>query len=58
MLMQAAREHNIDMNQSFMIGDSVTDVQAAKKAGCEGILLNHNQTLLDLITEKIKENFS
>jgi D-glycero-D-manno-heptose 1,7-bisphosphate phosphatase len=58
MLMKAAQEHNIDMNQSFMIGDSLTDVQAAQKAGCKGILLKHNQTLLELITNEIKVNFS
>ena len=54
MLLKAAQEHDIDMNQSFMIGDSLTDIQAAKKAGCEGILLNQNQSLLQLITEKLK----
>ena len=54
MILKAAQEHNIDMNQSFMIGDSLTDIQAAKKAGCEGILLNQNQTLLEIVTEKLK----
>jgi len=54
MILKAAQEHNIDMNQSFMIGDSLTDIQAAEKAGCEGILLNQNQTLLEIITQKLK----
>jgi len=54
MILKAAQEHDIDMNQSFMIGDSLTDIQAAEKAGCEGILLNENQTLLEIITEKLK----
>jgi D-glycero-D-manno-heptose 1,7-bisphosphate phosphatase len=58
MLVKAAQEYNIDMNESFMIGDSLTDIQAAQKAGCEGILLNHDQTLLELVTNKIKMNFS
>lgn len=58
MLIKAAQEHDIDMNQSFMIGNSLTDVQAAEKAGCKGILLNHNQTLLELITDSIKVNFA
>jgi len=58
MLVKAAQEHNINMNQSFMIGNSLTDIQAAQKAGCEGILLNHNQTLLELVTDKIKVNFA
>ena len=54
MLLKAAQEHDIDMSQSFMIGDSLTDIQAAGKAGCEGILLNQNQTLLEIVTEKLK----
>ena len=58
MLIQAAHEYNIDMSKSFMIGDSLTDIQAAQKAGCKGILINHNQTLLQLITDKIKDDFS
>ena len=54
MLLKAAQEHNIEMNQSFMIGDSLTDIQAAEKAGCKGMLLKQNQNLLELIREKLK----
>ena len=54
MLLKAVQEHDIDMSQSFMIGDSLTDIQAAEKAGCEGILLNQNQTLLELVIQKLK----
>ena len=54
MLLKAVQEHDIDMSQSFMIGDSLTDIQAAEKAGCKGILLNQNQTLLELVTQKLK----
>ena len=58
MLIKAVQDHDIDMNQSFMIGNSLTDVQAAQKAGCKGILLNQNQTLLELVTNLIKANFA
>jgi len=58
MLVKAAQEHDIDMNQSFMIGNSLTDIQAAQKSGCKGILLSHNQTLLELVTDRIKVNFA
>ena len=58
MLIKAAQEYNIDMNQSFMIGNSLTDIQAAQKSGCKGILLNQNQALLELVTDKIKVNFA
>jgi len=34
MLLHAARAHNIDLATSWMIGDSVKDVQAGRSAGC------------------------
>lgn len=39
LLFQAAREHNIDLSQSWMVGDGLTDVKAGKGAGCRTILL-------------------
>lgn len=39
MLLQAAREHNIDVTQSFMIGDGVNDVKAGASAGCKTVLI-------------------
>src|SRR6267143_5042007 len=34
MLLTAAREHHIQLTESWMIGDSDTDVQAGRRAGC------------------------
>ncbi len=34
MLLQAAREWNIDLNQSILIGDTIRDMEAGKLAGC------------------------
>jgi histidinol phosphatase-like enzyme len=34
-----------------MIGNSETDVQAATNAGCKGILLKENQTLLEAVMD-------
>ena len=39
MLLQAARDLDIDLSQSWMIGDGLTDIQAGKRAGCRTILL-------------------
>lgn len=39
MLLTAAREYNIDLGASWMIGDSAADVQAGKSAGCKTVLL-------------------
>ena len=43
LLLQAAKEFNIDLSQSYMIGDSNSDVEAGQKAGCrESILIETN----------------
>lgn len=39
MLFQAAREWDIDLGSSFMIGDRITDIAAGASAGCRTILL-------------------
>jgi histidinol-phosphate phosphatase family protein len=39
MLRRAAGEHNVNLNASWMIGDSVTDVEAGDNAGCRTVLL-------------------
>lgn len=35
MLLEAAREHGIDLGESWMIGDSESDIQAGRNAGCK-----------------------
>jgi len=42
MLLLAAKELDIDLSRSWMIGDSPTDVEAGYGAGCRTILLRHN----------------
>ena len=37
MLLRAASEHNIDLVNSWMIGDSPSDVEAGQRAGCKTI---------------------
>ena len=39
LLQQAAKDMNINLAQSWMIGDGLTDIQAGKQAGCRTILL-------------------
>ena len=38
LLLQAAREMDIDLPASYMVGDSVRDMEAARRAGVTGIL--------------------
>lgn len=40
MLTQAARELDLDLERSWMIGDSARDVQAGRRAGCRTVLLS------------------
>ena len=49
LLLRAAEEHSIDMKNSFLIGDSMTDIKAADTAGCKGILLKENESLLEIV---------
>lgn len=39
MLLRAARDHGIDLRESWMIGDSAIDVEAGKRAGCRTALI-------------------
>ncbi len=53
LLLRAAREHGIDLRRSFMAGDSVTDIQAGKAAGCKTILIGYlKNDLSRLFNEK------
>ena len=40
MLLQAAKDFNIDLSQSFMVGDGEHDIKAGLAAGCRTILVN------------------
>jgi D,D-heptose 1,7-bisphosphate phosphatase len=39
MILQAAKDFNIDVSESFMIGDSDRDIEAGKAAGCKASFL-------------------
>lgn len=42
MLLTAAEEMDIDLSQSWSIGDSIRDVEAGLRAGCKTILINRS----------------
>ena len=57
LLIQAAKDFNIDLSQSYMIGDNVTDVESGKNAGCkESIMVETNKkgVLLDTVKKIIQ----
>lgn len=49
LLLQAAKKYNIDLSQSWMIGDSQSDVDAGKSAGCRTIMLSEGLDLLGVV---------
>ncbi len=49
MFTQAAKDHNIDLTASFMIGDRITDIIAGKNAGCKTVLLKTGMHKADTI---------
>ena len=59
MLLSAAKEHNIDLFKSWMIGDGISDIQAGAATGCKTILIGRMKCELCKIMEyeKIKPDF-
>lgn len=59
LLLQAAKDFNIDLSQSWMIGDSENDVLTGKNAGCKTALISETDygqnlqvtSLLDFVKE-------
>ena len=49
----AAKDFNIDLSQSYMIGDSLKDVEAGKNAGCKESFLINSDDSLQLILKNI-----
>lgn len=39
LLLRAAREHDVDLASSYMIGDTVLDIEAARNVGATGVLV-------------------
>lgn len=47
MLFKAQEDFNIDLNKSWMIGDSERDIQAGKNAGCKTVLITSGKNDFD-----------
>ena len=53
MILRASKDFNIDLNESYMIGDMVSDIVAGKNAGCKTILIKSKKN-----KDKIKSNIN
>lgn len=51
MLLQAAEKYNIDLSESFMVGDHERDIQAGKAAGCITIGVKTGKGLRKTLTK-------
>ncbi len=49
MIQQALNDFSIDLSKSILIGDSVTDIETAKKMKIKSILIKPNEFLIDVI---------
>ena len=43
MLLRAAREHSLDLAHSWMVGDSISDMQAGRAVGCKTAYLGEGE---------------
>lgn len=66
LILQAAKEHGIDLHESYMIGDNISDIKAGKAANCKTIfigslkcdyckLLQENDVFPDFIVKDLFE---
>ncbi len=55
MLMKAAKDYNIDLEQSWMIGDSKNDILAGKNAGCKTVLIGTEEDDQDITVGTLLE---
>jgi len=42
LLLEAAKELNIDLRKSYMVGDRWRDVEAGQNAGCKNFFIDYN----------------
>lgn len=49
LIRQAINEFSIEASKSWMVGDSITDIQAGEKAGCKTILLKKNDSFTNIL---------
>lgn len=55
MLLRAAEDYNIDLENSYMIGDSESDILAGKVTGCKTVLVGNEDFGQDITVESVKD---
>ena len=54
MVLQACKDFDIDVSQSYFIGDKERDVECGKNAGCKGTCLFDGVNLLDSVKKMLQ----
>ncbi len=55
LIYKAAEKYNIDLSESWMVGDGERDVQAGKNAGCKTALIGNGSYGQDITGESLEE---
>lgn len=53
LILQAANDFNIDLSQSLMFGDKISDIEAGKAAGCKSFYIEHFLESQGLFPERV-----
>lgn len=56
MILEAAKKFKIDLAQSFMVGDRLSDVEAGQRAGCTSILVGEGDGATGIMPDYQCEN--
>lgn len=59
LITNAARDLNIDLSRSYLVGDSLTDIKAGRAAGCKTILVGYLKSYLSKVIDEtgVKPDF-
>ena len=55
MILQAAKDFNIDLTSSWMVGDGKNDIECGRNAGCKTCLIGDGDYRQDLNTSSLLE---
>ena len=55
MILDLGEKYNINLEKSYMVGDTDTDIQAGKKAGTRTVFLGKRDPLADAVLPNLKE---
>lgn len=53
MLLMAAKKYNINLKESWMVGDSLCDIEAGEAAGCKTFFVGKDTSLLDFVNNEL-----